>query len=403
MGQRREVDLATFFEDKSDIFKIPRVYKNRDALSGNFIPDELPHREEELRKIAQYLSYAIAGNTPPNLLILGSTGTGKTVTVKKVIKELKNYAGGMVETLYTVVGRTQQQTLIFLGQQMGVRLPARRGFDENWRKFKNSIDGDKKVIVVLDEIDKILPSCDLLYYLTRQQNICLVGISNKIGVMEMIKDKRVISSFNPIKIVFKRYNSSQLADILRYRASMAFCNGVLDDGVINYVASLAAKSGGDARYALDLLAFSGDIAISEGRSKITVDIVRKAMNEVEIEYIRKSISDLTDPQKILLAIVVASNENLSPSAVYNICKKVMLSYCGRDLTSWRLSEYMSELDLLGFVRIIKKGRGKGKGFSWYVQLDMSRDVILDIIREELNKMDIDFEHVVKLVKLAKGG
>ena len=35
-----------------DYLKGPKLFKNRDALEPSFIPDDLPHRDKEIQKIA---------------------------------------------------------------------------------------------------------------------------------------------------------------------------------------------------------------------------------------------------------------------------------------------------------------------------------------------------------------
>jgi len=373
--------------------KISGVYKERDALSANFIPSELPHRTEELKTVIQWLSFALTGSTPPNILILGAPGTGKTVSIKKALREINSYdASRNITTIYVVVGKTQQQTLIFMSQEVGLALPYRGyGFDELWKMFITALDRDKKVIIVLDEIDKILPhGSGLLYYLTREMNFCTIGVSNKINVLEMIDDKRVLSSFNPRKLVFKRYDALQLRDILEYRTSKAFYDGVIADGVLEYISAIAARDGGDARYALDLLMFSGDLVVRDGCSKVTVDIVKRAREEVEIEYVKRSICDMTVPQKILLGTIAVYDKHkkggISPGDLYKVCKRVMDDYYSKSLTSRRLSEYLKELELLGFVKTIKRGKGRGKGFSWLVELnvDVGSDLILEVLGETLD-------------------
>jgi Cdc6-related protein, AAA superfamily ATPase len=43
------------------------------------MPDELPHREKEIEKVASILVAALKKETPSNVFIYGKTGTGKHV------------------------------------------------------------------------------------------------------------------------------------------------------------------------------------------------------------------------------------------------------------------------------------------------------------------------------------
>ena len=159
-------------------------------------------------------------------------------------------------TCYTLTSNTDVKTLAKLCEAAGLRVPKRGiSFQELWDMFESSIDG-KKVIVVLDEIDRLLNferGEYLLYYLTRHPDICTVGISNVVNVVEMVKDERVLSSWNPRRVVFERYSVDQLFDILKYRSSLAFYEGVISNELLRFVSALAIKRGGDVRYALDLL------------------------------------------------------------------------------------------------------------------------------------------------------
>ena len=58
--------------------KGPKIFKHREALEPSFIPDDLPHRDAEVKNIAGLTACALRGDVPPNFLCYGMTGTGKT-------------------------------------------------------------------------------------------------------------------------------------------------------------------------------------------------------------------------------------------------------------------------------------------------------------------------------------
>ncbi len=369
--------------------EVPDIYKNRDVLSHRFIPDELPHRDREIRELASYLKHALKGYTPPNLLILGHTGTGKTVTVKKVLNELAKVAGNIVDISYVIANGTPFQVLNDIAYELNPQVNFRGiSFKEAWNRFKKILSKEKVTIVVLDEVDKMLfHGSDLLYFLSREEKICTIALSNKINVMDLINDKRVLSSFNPIKIVFPKYNAIQLQDILQYRAKMAFYEGVLDEEVIPLCASLAAlEREGDARYALDLLLYAGDEAIRQGSNKVTAQHVKIARRKVEEDFIKQSILNLSLVQKFLL-LAVLRNEGASPREIYSICNEYLLKYRGETLSHRRLSSLLSDLELYGFVIYVRRGRGRGMGTAWQIYLNdtLDRKIVEEALKESILK------------------
>ena len=79
------------------------IFKNREYLRPTYTPEELPHREEQIHQLARILAAPLRGETPSNVFIYGKTGTGKTATVKYVVKELgrvSDRAPRKVEVVY---------------------------------------------------------------------------------------------------------------------------------------------------------------------------------------------------------------------------------------------------------------------------------------------------------------
>lgn len=65
-----------------------KIFSNKDVLRASYTPSKLPHREDQIDRIASILVSALRGDTPSNILLYGKTGTGKTAVAKYVSEEL---------------------------------------------------------------------------------------------------------------------------------------------------------------------------------------------------------------------------------------------------------------------------------------------------------------------------
>ncbi|WP_202320004.1 ORC1-type DNA replication protein [Archaeoglobus neptunius] len=357
-----------------NLLSVVNIFKNRDVLRHSYNPEKLPHREEQINQLALLLSPLLRGGTPSNIFIYGKTGTGKTATVKFVGRQLEEASkkakqNVVVHYINCEIVDTAYRVLASIARKFGSNVPM-TGWptDQVYDEVKKVLERKRaRVLIILDEIDKLVKKAEeALYGLTRinseleNSSISLIGISNNLKFKNFL-DARVLSSLSEEEIVFPPYNAGQLEDILMQRAKMAFEDGVLEEGVIQLCAAYAAQEHGDARKALDLLRVSAEIAERERDTKVRVEHVKKARRKIETDYVIETVRTLPIHSKILLysmALISETSEKFTTGEVYCVYKKLCNRVGVDSLTQRRISDLISELDMLGVVNsvIISKGR-----------------------------------------------
>ena len=403
------MDVTGFFEK---MLVSSRIFKNKEVLRHSYTPENLPHRDEQIESLASILVSALKGETPSNVMIYGKTGTGKTATVRFVGRELEKTGERLNIPCYVCyinceIIDTQYRVLATLARMFDRNIPM-TGWptDQVYSEFKMAVDSkDQTLIIVLDEIDKLVRKGDeILYNLSRinselsRARVSLIGISNDVRFTEYL-DPRVRSSLGEEEIVFPPYDANQLRDILAQRAEMAFYDGVLDDSVIPLCAALAAQEHGDARKALDLLRVSGEIAEKENSEVVEARHVRMAIDKIENDHVMEVIRTLpTQSKLILFGMVLLSrrgSREFTTGEVYDVYRQLCRRVGMDVLTQRRISDLISELDLLGIVNtvIVSKGR---YGRTREITLNVSRDVIASVVLEDfrlrtLSKVDLQYQ------------
>ncbi|MGC9012136.1 Cdc6/Cdc18 family protein [Thermogladius sp.] len=352
-----------------------KIFKNREILHPEYVPEVLPHRENEIRRLAEILVVALRGERPSNALLYGLTGTGKTAVARYVVKRLVEKANSLnvkLEQAYVNTRKldTTYRVVAQIASSIGLKIPPTGlAISEVYRRYINALENWGGVhIIILDEIDYYVKreGDDLLYKLVRineelkSSRVALVGITNDINFVESL-DPRVRSSLGEVEIVFPPYNAEQLFDILKQRAEMAFYPGVVDDGVISFCAALAAREHGDARRALDLLRVAGEIAEREGSPKVTVDHVKRANVEIEEGRVQQSVMSLPLHQKIVLKAIIEVAKlkgSATTGEVYLKYSEIAKELGLEPLTQRRVSEIISQLDMLGLVNATVASRGR---------------------------------------------
>jgi cell division control protein 6 len=381
------------------------IFKDKSPLQNSYQPEDIPHREQQIKQVASILAPSLRGEKPSNLFLYGKTGTGKTLTIQFVKNELLKRVSK--DSLFKLrieylncklkkVSDTEYRILAelikkFGGEVPSTGLPTQSVYD----KFMETIDSEKQLIIlILDEIDQTTKkiSDDFLYNLTRlnselsHSKISLVGISNNLTFLDEI-DPRVKSSLSEEEIVFPPYNALQLQDILNRRAKEVFKEGVLEEGVIAKCAAFAAREHGDARRALDLLRIAGELAERDNSNKIKIKYIDEANEKIERDKILDVIkSEPKQFQLVLGSIIKLSEKNpkepLFTGSVYNYYRELCLKNKLEILTQRRVGDIIQEFDMLGIitVNVISKGRG---GRMREIKIAIAKDII-DKAKEIIN-------------------
>jgi archaeal cell division control protein 6 len=384
--------------DRKQIFK----KNNREILRPSYIPDVLPHRQEEINSLASILVTALKGERPSNILIFGKTGTGKTACVKYIGNEIKKADGEnskvnfiymnceVVDTPYGVMQNIGNQFI----QNFTQRIPfTGLSIMQVYNLLRDKLDEQNQVIIiVLDEIDKLVYKSgdDVLYYLSkinddlRNARVSIIGISNDLLFTDML-DSRVRSRMEGEKMVFPPYNAEQLKDILNQRALLSFDDGVLEPAVMPLCAALAAQEHGDARRALDLLRIAAEIAERENCDKVAELHVYKAKNKMELDCVSEAIRTLPSQSKLVLMCIVVLNEGgterLTTGDVYEKYKDLSRVVGLSVLTQRRITDLLSELDMMGIIHARVRSFGRG-GRTKEIDMSVPSNDIKKVLEED---------------------
>jgi cell division control protein 6 len=382
------------------------VFVNRDLVEPDTIIDEerIVGRDDQLESVVSFLKPTLQGNRPPNMLLYGPAGTGKSLIIGAVTKQIielcqsKGEYFGVVDincqpinTLDQAVYELVQTVAKDVGTEVGVPetgVSTKRKYRRLYELINEHYDS---VIFILDEIDLLVGRREndepayskLLYQLSRASNtneiegrVSVAALTNDPKFMEDI-DGRAESSFNPRDVYFPDYDANQLREILQNRRD-AFRQDALEDDVIPLVAAFAAQSHGDARKAIDLFRGAGDLADERGDEEVTEDHVRDSQEEIDKDRSLKLVEGLTTQKKISLyataAVAYYSNRTGSsvPSPVgFKVYQWVTNDLDADQMTRETYVKYVKELSTYGLISTSRKSRGRGGGM--YMEFTFTGD------------------------------
>ncbi|BCU70497.1 ORC1-type DNA replication protein [Stygiolobus caldivivus] len=386
------------------------VFNNTSALNPEHIPANLPHRENQIKELTVSFKDLIInpGSTSIRTVIVGRTGTGKTVTAKKFGNELKGIANQKGLKLYYVhVNCHRQRTLYLMLMEIAqnLRLPLPNRGLSSQETFKLIYDYLERknlhLLLTLDEFDYFISTSPIedIYFLVRIYDELNVSVkrlhyifivrelSTLSGLDKSIKD-HIIKNI----IEFSPYTSSDLYDILQDRIinEKAFKPNAVSDEAIKFISDIhgADKGGsGNARLAIETLELAGKIADTENAPIITVEHAKKANSKInpEMSVITDTIKDL-DLHYLLLLKAISSlhkkqGEDFFPMGRVEEEYRTVASLLGEEpRRHTQIFEYIRRLKLMGLIltRHSSKGmRGRTTLISLPIPVSTELEELLD--------------------------
>jgi len=393
------------------------VFDNRDLVEPDTIIDEerIVGRDDQLESVVSFLKPTLQGNRPPNMLLYGPAGTGKSLIIGAVTEQIIDLCKSKGERFGVISINCQpintlDQAVYELVQTVAKNVDAEVGVPETgvstkrkYRRLYELINENyDSVIFIIDEIDLLVgrrandePAYSkLLYQLSRASNtneiegrVSVAALTNDPKFMENI-DGRAESSFNPRDVYFPDYDANQLRQILKNRRD-AFRPDALEDDVIPLVAAFAAQSHGDARKAIDLFRGAGDLADERGDEEVREEHVRESQEEIDKDRSLKLVEGLTTQKKISLYATAAvarysrrSGSSVPSPAGFKVYQWVTDELDADQMTRETYVKYVKELSTYGLISTSRKSRGRGGGM--YMEFTFTGDptAIMDRIVED---------------------
>lgn len=350
--------------------KLPRA--SQFALPSDLgAPDTLPCRDKEKEHVRKFIQDAIRESADGIhggsrcLYICGVPGTGKTATVREIIRDLsRQRAAGEVPPfealeinamslsdpnlvyceLYKAITGSEGYSPLHAAQMLEKRFSdasVGAGKGSTGRVDRPTArERGKCVLLILDEMDVLVSRkqkilYDVLEWPTRKNaRMAVIGISNTLDLPERMLP-RLGSRLGVNRVTYPPYTSDQLKVILQLKLEN-ITDVTYKSGALNLCATKVGAVSGDVRRALEILRRAGEVATREGKQgkkTVTATHVHAAIQDISGRSRLATLGQLSDFEKLFLLSAVVLARNLGSFAVD--VTSSMSSVTSRALTSAR--------------------------------------------------------------------
>lgn len=307
-------------------------------LSDDYLPEEVLHREEQMKVIRDIFKNFKKMGMGTNMLILGVTGSGKTTIIKKVIKEENN-------AIYISCSETQTPFKT-------IKKIFNLNISTHEQLLSRTIEELKKQpkILVIDEIDKIKNFSQLMNDLNtiyRKTMTPIIILTPKRDVLsQMPIDARKTLFFE--KITLPSYNAVELQDILRSRINAMKLELKIEEGTINFISAIASKQG-SARVLMNITLKC--LQKNNFTQKFIESIYKSIMKEDWIDF----VNDINETERQFL-MVLLEKCSYSQDVVSETLQKEM-----GGLSSARISQLINTFERYAVVISRHENLGRAGG------------------------------------------
>jgi cell division control protein 6 len=388
------------------------VFANADPLDDSYEPDDIRKRDDEIEKYQRALQPIIDNRPTSNIFLYGKTGTGKTVATKFMLRHLEDDAAQYDDVHLSTVWvscenlSSSYQVAVALVNELresqGKDRISTTGYSQQrvFNLLYEELDAlGGTVVIVLDEIDNIGHSDDILYGLPRARSNSyvedvrpvIIGISNDFQFRDNLSPK-VKDTLAEKEILFPPYDANQLRSILNPRAEKAFHDDVLEDDVVPLCAAFAAQDTGSARQAIRLLREAGELTQADDAETVTEDHVRRAQDEIEKNQLYEGMQELTTQgHAILCTLAYFQARGEAPvrsRTVYERYLKICESLDTDSVSERRVRDHLTDMKMLGLLTIYERNEGLAAGRYHEYELDVPMKPVLEVLLSQSRFKDL---------------
>lgn len=362
--------------------KRPSVFRDESKLNFDYVPEELPNREEQIRRLGRFFRTVFENRVgvSQSTVVTGRVGSGKTAMTRKF--------GDMVEKRkgfdYVHVNCRRHNTASLAVYRVLQHFDS--GHPKRGYSMEEMVDSlskilerrDRYLFLALDEVDCLMDKGggDLIYSLSRiaddtsESRLSLLYVARDTSFRDDL-DESTRSTLRSNVIELEGYSEDELHDILDQRVELAFHPGKVAEESENLIADIASEWG-NARFAIELLWKAGKKADDEYAERVVPEHVRFAKGETHPEFRREVLGDLDD-QRLYVLLAVArllrgsEKAYLTTGEVKAEYERVCENYGSSPRKHTQFWHYLRDLDRLDAVDADISGKGE-RGTTTMVSL-----------------------------------
>ena len=345
------------------------LFRDPDVFELTFVPDQLHHRDAQVRELAFLISPALRGGSALSAILRGPPGTGKTTTVRRIFREVTETTRQIVpvyvncrhdHTALAVYRSIFEQVHGYAPPSVGRHLDEiRRGIAARLR------DNDAALIVCLDDANELIPAGTyntLLYQILRlyeRWDVRKPGVFAVAGDLSLnlaaVADESVRSVFHPTEVNFLPYTTGEIRAILADRVRQGLYPRVVSKVLLDRIATIAAGEQ-DVRVGIGLVRLAVLRAEKDGRRRVTPGDVTAAGRAVAAPVVVTRAAGLSDDERVLARLIAERSRegaDMTAGAVFEAAR----GYLPVGRTTCH--EHLNGLAKAGIVDLVP-GAGRGR-------------------------------------------
>jgi len=292
-----------------------------EELTESFVPLEFPHRQEQMNQIEKVFLDWQKFKVGDNLLISGSTGSGKTSAIKKIIATHNN-------SLYVSGKDCNTIKKVFMALT-GIEDKDNCTMMQELIKFLK----ESPKIIIIDEIHRIKDFenfIDNINQIYRTTNVPIIVITNKRGFISSLPDDARYTLFFQ-RVQFQPYDAVQLTDILLSRLKLINMDlSQIPEGLLPYICGKVVNEFfGSARIAIDIL------RKCLKNNNFNYQFVNSILHQLREEEVFQWINKLTNSEKMFLQDILDLSKIREPFSTSDIQQHI------KDLSQARISQLLT--------------------------------------------------------------